>query len=61
MTRGEVVGMAASVCRKHKITPREVYSKYLDELKWLMKTGVGRSVDDDTHYLIGFNDICNKL
>lgn len=34
---GEVVGKAASVCRRHGCFPREVYSKYLEELKTLLK------------------------
>ena len=38
---GEVVGMAASICKKHKVTPRYVYSDYLGELKNLMKEGTG--------------------
>ena len=38
---GEVVGMAASVCHKHKVLPRAVYTDYLDELKDLMIVGVG--------------------
>ena len=38
---GEVVGMAASVCKKHNCIPRDVYTTYLDELKALMKKGVG--------------------
>lgn len=37
---GEVVGLAACVCKKHECTPREVYRKYLDELKELLKLGV---------------------
>ncbi|MDR0430628.1 MAG: FAD-dependent oxidoreductase [Tannerellaceae bacterium] len=28
---GEVVGMAAYLCKKHACTPREIYSKYLSE------------------------------
>ncbi len=39
---GEVVGMAASLCRKHGILPREVYQRHLDELKALMRKGVGK-------------------
>lgn len=39
---GEVVGMAASLCRKHNVTPRGVYAQHLDELKELMKRGVGK-------------------
>ena len=40
---GEVVGMAASLCKKHGATPRGVYTDYLDELKQLMTRGVGKS------------------
>ncbi len=39
---GEVVGMAASIAAKHDVTPRGVYEQYLDELKVLMRTGVGK-------------------
>lgn len=39
---GEVVGMAASLCKKYQATPRTVYEKHLDELKELMARGVGR-------------------
>ena len=37
---GEVVGMAAAVCKKHDALPRDVYSTYLNELKELMTRGV---------------------
>ena len=40
---GEVVGMAASLCTKHKTSPRDIYNKYLPELKALMKEGVGKA------------------
>lgn len=39
---GEVVGMAAAVCRKHGSDPRQVYHHHLDELKELMVRGAGR-------------------
>ncbi len=39
---GEVVGMAASICRKQGVTPRGVYEKHLGELKALMVKGVGK-------------------
>ncbi len=39
---GEVVGMAASVCKRHDVDPRQVYTDHLDELKELMTEGVGR-------------------
>ncbi len=37
---GEVVGMAASVCKRHNVNPRQVYTDHLDELKALMTVGV---------------------
>ena len=40
---GEVVGMAASVCRRRKALPRDVYTTYLEELKALMRKGAGRT------------------
>jgi len=40
---GEVVGMAASICKNHKTNPRQVYNSYLPELKALMLKGVGTS------------------
>lgn len=39
---GEVVGMAASLCKKYDSTPRDVYEKHLDDLKALMTRGVGK-------------------
>jgi len=45
---GEVVGMAASLCRKHACDPRAVYEKHLDELKTLMKRGVGKALPAGT-------------
>ncbi len=39
---GEVVGMAASLCKKYDCSPREVYQHHLDELKSLMQEGVGK-------------------
>jgi len=40
---GEVVGMAASICKKHDTVPRSVYGRHLDELKAIMERGVGRN------------------
>lgn len=37
---GEVVGMAASICVKNKVTPRMVFQDYLVELKSLLTLGV---------------------
>ncbi|MDD4515026.1 FAD-dependent oxidoreductase [Massilibacteroides sp.] len=36
---GEVVGMAASLCKRHNVSPRGVYRYHLDELKLLMQKG----------------------
>lgn len=38
---GEVIGMAASLCKKYTCSPRDVYAAHLDELKGLMTQGVG--------------------
>lgn len=38
---GEVVGMAASLCKRHRLSPRGVYERQLDALKALMAKGVG--------------------
>ncbi|MEQ8850109.1 FAD-dependent oxidoreductase [Botrimarina sp.] len=44
---GEVVGMAASVCKRHGCDPRAVYEEHLDELIELLKRGAGNDADDD--------------
>ena len=38
---GEIVGMAASLCRQHNVDPRGVYEKHLKDLQSLMRRGVG--------------------
>lgn len=38
---GEVVGMAASICTKEEVYPRDIYEKYIDKLKGMMRLGVG--------------------
>ena len=40
---GEVLGMAAAICKKHGVLPRKVYEDYLPELQSLMTKGIGRS------------------
>ncbi len=40
---GEIVGMAASLCKRFDCDPRAVYAEHLDELKALMTRGVGRN------------------
>lgn len=39
---GEVVGMAASLCRQKGVEPRAIYPSYFNELKILMKKGIAR-------------------
>lgn len=39
---GEVVGMAASLCKKYNETPRGIYQKYLPDLQKMMEEGIGR-------------------
>ena len=38
---GEVVGMAAGLCTKHQVLPRDIYNSHLKELKSLMSKGMG--------------------
>ena len=40
---GEIVGMAAALCKKHEADPRAVSDRYLNELKELMSRGVGKN------------------
>lgn len=39
---GEVVGIAASLCKKYRASPREVYQHHLEELKTYMQKGMGK-------------------
>jgi hypothetical protein len=39
---GEVLGMAASLCKQHDTTPRGIYQHHIEDLKALMCRGVGR-------------------
>ena len=53
---GEVVGMAASLCRKHDGLPRDIYTTYLDELKALMHEGTGKQgLENNQTYNLGGN------
>ena len=45
---GEVVGMAASLCKKHGATPRDIYRHHLGELRLLMAQGVAKRGLPDT-------------
>ncbi len=44
---GELIGMAASLCKKHNIDPRGIYESHLGELKQLARRGVGKSAEID--------------
>jgi len=37
---GEVLGMAASLCKKHTCMPRDIFQEHLDQLKSMMDQGV---------------------
>ncbi len=53
---GEVVGMAAGICSKHRALPRDVYTGHLDELKALMEKGMGKSgLKNNQLYNLGGN------
>lgn len=39
---GEIVGMAAAVCKAESCDPREVYTRHLKKLQAVMRVGVGR-------------------
>ena len=39
---GEIVGMAAAVCKSESCNPREVYTDHLQKLQEVMRAGVGR-------------------
>ncbi|MCX6873325.1 MAG: FAD-dependent oxidoreductase [Verrucomicrobia bacterium] len=39
---GEIVGMAASLCKQHDTSPRGIYQNHLGELQDLMRRGVGK-------------------
>ncbi|MHC4700470.1 MAG: FAD-dependent oxidoreductase [Planctomycetota bacterium] len=42
---GELIGMAAALCKKHKTDPRGVYENHLVQLKRLARRGVGKPGD----------------
>lgn len=56
---GEVAGMAASLCKKHDATPRDIYQKHLPELIAMMKQGAGKdasTLPDNQNF-----NVANKL
>ena len=48
---GEVVGMAASICKQHDALPRDIYLHHFGELQALMRQGVGKpDLPDNQRY-----------
>jgi hypothetical protein len=47
---GEVVGMAAAVCKRRGASPRAVYASYWGELADLLRRGAGKSPGANPHY-----------
>lgn len=47
---GEVVGMAACLCKKYETTPRRIHESHLSELQYLMRRGVGRNAGANPDY-----------
>ncbi|MEN1677970.1 MAG: FAD-dependent oxidoreductase [Planctomycetota bacterium] len=44
---GEVVAMAAAVCKEHDCTPRDVYELHLADLQRHMRDGAGQAASDE--------------
>jgi hypothetical protein len=52
-TEGEIIGMAASLCRKHHADPRAIYQQHLPELQDLMRRGTGKVPGSQIDYVNG--------
>jgi hypothetical protein len=52
---GEIVGMAASLCKTRDGNPRDVYADHLAELQELMRRGVGRPLEPPRPVNVGRN------
>ncbi len=50
-TEGEIVGMAASLCRKFDVSPRGVYEEHLGALQDLMRKGAGKLTGAEIAYI----------
>lgn len=57
---GEVVGIAASLCKKYKCFPRQIYWYHLNELKMWMEKGLGREGEVDNQHFNEPNKMLNK-
>jgi hypothetical protein len=47
---GEVVGMAAAVCKQNHVKPRGVYESHFEKLQTLMTKGVGKEGTPNPQY-----------
>ncbi len=61
---GEVIGMAASICAKEQVYPRDIYTTHFDKLKELMTKGIsfpiyhpGRGVGPDETETYHFKEL----
>lgn len=51
---GEVLGMAASICKEENTSPRGVYKKYFSKMEDLMYNGIGdASLPNNQTYNLG--------
>jgi hypothetical protein len=41
---GEIVGIAAALCKQHDCTPRDIYGRHLEQLKEVMRQGISQAV-----------------
>ena len=51
---GEVVGMAASLCKKLNCNPRNIYKRHFDDLKSLMERGTGKELPNNQNYNLSY-------
>ena len=47
---GEIVGLAATLCKQHDATPRRIYESHLSELQDLMRRGAGQHPGTNPDY-----------
>jgi len=65
-TEGEIIGMAASLCRRLGVTPRGVYESHLGDLQELMREGAGKLTGAEIAYInqglrYGIGDAKSKI
>ena len=51
---GELVGMAASLCKKFNCNPRSIYLHHFDDLKSLMEKGTGKELPNNQNYNLSY-------